>query len=198
LETPRGICGIILEKYVKGGENMKGKSRILEEYEVNPHTLMLKPIEYGAKTFTEIIEMEDIILSPFKPMDILKKSCEFFGSSYQGRKDGTKELTGISYKAPIMLNPQMSMFLFPTTSPVKSECMWISHSHVTSYAAAENGQTSVTFQNRESHLIPISYSSFENQMLRTSNLRIAYSQRVSEMESKYTMKSFYLKNKTNA
>jgi competence protein ComK len=198
LETPRGICGIILEKYVKGGENMKDKSRILEEYEVNPHTLMLKPIEYGAKTFTEIIEMEDIILSPFKPMDILKKSCEFFGSSYQGRKDGTKELTGISYKAPIMLNPQMSMFLFPTTSPVKSECMWISHSHVTSYSAAENGQTSVTFQNRESHLIPISYSSFENQMLRTSNLRIAYSQRVSEMESKYTMKSFYLKNKTNA
>ena len=35
---------------------------------------------------------------------------------------------------------------------------------------------------------PISYSSFENQMLRTSDLRIAYTQRIAEMESKYNTK----------
>ncbi|WP_064092180.1 competence protein ComK [Rossellomorea aquimaris] len=179
---------------------MRGKSRIIEEYEVNPHTMMLKPIEYGSRTFTEILEVDDVLVSPFKPFEILRKSCEFFGSSYEGRKEGTKKLTGIVYKAPIIVNPQMSIFLFPTVSPTKQECAWVSHSHVRRYDRSNAGFTKVFFQNRQSCDIPISYSSFENQMLRTSDLRIAYSQRISEMESKYTMvntevkkvKTFYL------
>ncbi len=190
-----------MEKNVNGGDEMREKSRIIEEYEVNPHTMMLKPIEYGARTFTQILEMDDVLVSPFKPFEILRKSCEFFGSSYEGRKEGTKKLTGIVYKAPIIVNPQMSIFLFPTASPNKQECVWVSHSHVRNYDRTKDGSTKVFFQNRQSCDIPISYSSFENQMLRTSDLRIAYSQRISEMESKYTMpktkspkiKTFYLK-----
>ena len=92
---------------------MREKSRIIEEYEVNPHTMILQPMEYGARTFTKIIEVDDVLISPFKPFDILKKSCEFFGCSYEGRKEGTKKLTGIIYKAPIMVNPDMSIYLFP-------------------------------------------------------------------------------------
>ncbi len=168
---------------------MREKSRIIEEYEVNPHTMILQPMEYGARTFTKIIEVDDVLVSPFKPFDILKKSCEFFGCSYEGRKEGTKKLTGIIYKAPIMVNPDMSIYLFPTSSPVKQECTWVSHSHVRGYERSHNGTTKVFLHNNESCMVPISYSSFENQMLRTSDLRIAYTQRVSEMESKYNTKA---------
>lgn len=172
-------------KNVKGGEGMSTKSRIIEEYEVNPHTMVLKPIEYGAKTFTQIIEVNDVLISPFKPLEILKKSCEYFGSSYEGLKEGTKTLTGIVYKAPIIVNPQMSLFFFPTTSPAKHECTWISHAFVKEYEPLEDGSTNVHLQNQQTCIVPISYSSFKNQMRKTAELRIAYSQRISEMETRY-------------
>lgn len=64
-------------------ENNQG---IIEEYEITPHTLMVAPINYGSKIYARIVEMEDEFISPFKPMEIIKKSCEFFGSSYEGSK----------------------------------------------------------------------------------------------------------------
>ncbi|MCP1097233.1 competence protein ComK [Bacillaceae bacterium OS4b] len=60
---------------------------IIEEYEITPHTLMVAPINYGSKIYARIVEMEDEFISPFKPMEIIKKSCEF---SDQVMKDASK------------------------------------------------------------------------------------------------------------
>lgn len=56
----------------------------ISEYEITPYTLMVLPIHYGTKVYSRIIELEDDFISPFKPMDIMKKSCEYFGASYEG------------------------------------------------------------------------------------------------------------------
>lgn len=43
------------------------------------------------------------------PSDIIDQSCRSFGSSYLGRHEGTKHLTGINYKAPIIIEETQSM-----------------------------------------------------------------------------------------
>jgi competence protein ComK len=169
---------------------MVEKSRIIEEYEINPYTMLIMPIEYGARTYTEIHEVSETLISPFKPFDIIKKSCEFFGSSYQGRKDGTKRLTGITHKAPIIVDPHSSIYLFPTTSPVKSECIWISQDHVLSHTKLNSKEINVTFRNRCSFTLPISYASFEQQMMRTAMLRINYQHRIVHTERKTSSRNF--------
>ncbi|WP_456271868.1 competence protein ComK [Bacillus sp. AK031] len=171
---------------------MVEKSRIIEEYEINPYTMLIMPVEYGTRTYTEIQEVNETLLSPFKPFDIIKKSCEYFGSSYQGRKDGTKRLTGITHKAPIIVDPHSSIYLFPTTSPAKSECIWVSHDHVLSHTKKNSKEISVMFRNRSSFDLPISYASFESQMMRTAMLRINFQHRIANADIQSANRSFMM------
>ncbi|HJV17246.1 MAG TPA: competence protein ComK [Bacillales bacterium] len=156
--------------------------------------MFIKPLEYGSKLYSQIYEMEDEFTSPFKPMDIIKKSCEYFSSSYEGRKDGTKQLIGITHKVPIAIDPSNFIYFFPTTSPNRSECIWVSHEHVLKYHRIASNQTEVTFQNKQSYIFPISYSSFENQLLRTALLRTKLMQRIGQTERK----SIFLINRPKA
>jgi competence protein ComK len=161
------------------------------EYEINPYTMFIRPLPYGSKMYSQIFEIEDEFTSPFKPIDIIKKSCEYFSSSFEGRKDGTKQLIGITHKVPIAIDPTNFIYFFPTTSPTRSECIWVSHEHVLNYRRLAPNQTEVTFQNKQSYTFQISYSSFENQLLRTALLRTKLMQRIGQTERK----SFYLMNR---
>ena len=59
--------------------------QIIEEYEINPNTMIIKPLSYGIKVYSQIWELDDEVTSPFKPIEIIKSSCKYFGSSYEGR-----------------------------------------------------------------------------------------------------------------
>lgn len=167
------------------------KQKQIEEYEVNPYTMFIQPKVYGSKVYSQIFELEDEFLSPFKPIDIIKKSCEYFSSSFEGRKNGTKQLIGITHKVPIAIDPSNYIYFFPTTSPNRSECIWVSHEHVLKYERLAPDQTRVTFQNKQSFVFPISHSSFENQLLRTALLRTKLMQRIGQTERKF----FYLQDR---
>jgi competence protein ComK len=167
------------------------KERQIEEYEVNPYTMFIKPVIYGSKVYSQIYELEDEYLSPFKPLEIIKKSCEYFSSSFEGRKEGTKQLIGLTHKVPIVIDPTNFIYFFPTTSPTRAECIWISHEHIMNYRRIDPRQTMVTFQNKQSINVPISYSSFDTQMLRTALLRTKLMQRIGQTERK----SYYLMNR---
>lgn len=169
------------------------KNKQIEEYEVNPYTMFIRPVVYGSRVYSQVFELEDDFLSPFRPIDIIKKSCEYFSSSFEGRKNGTKQLIGITHKVPIAIDPSNYIYFFPTTSPSRSECIWVSHEHVLNYERVAPDQTRVTFQNKQSFIFPISHSSFENQLLRTALLRTKLMQRIGQTERK----SFYLPNRPN-
>lgn len=150
--------------------------------------MFIKPIVYGSKIYSKIIEVEDVYLSPFKPLDIIKKSCEYFGSDYEGRKNGTRQLMGITHKSPIAIDPTNRIFFFPTTSPNRPECIWISNEHIDTYDRISPQETLITFHNKHSYKFPVSYSSINNQVLRTSHLVKKLMQRIEYHERK----SFYL------
>ncbi len=170
------------------------KLKQIEEYEVNPFTMFVKPIAYGSKIYSEIFEVEDVFLSPFKPLDIIRNSCEYYGSDYEGRRNGTKQLVGYAHKIPIAIDPTNRIFFFPTTSPNRQECIWISHEHIKDYDRVNPQETLILFNNNQSFKFPVSCSSIISQLERTAYLRTKLMQRIEYNEKK----SFYLLQRPKA
>lgn len=88
-------------------------------YEINRNTMALIPINDDQ---TKIIEKDNIFIINDNIMNIIKNSCEYFGSSYLGRKEGTKKLTGITHKSPIIIEESNKLIYFPTESPRLDSC----------------------------------------------------------------------------
>ncbi|MCQ6274378.1 competence protein ComK [Bacillus sp. V3B] len=161
------------------------KREVIEEYEINPMTLAILPVQYGGKLYSQIYQLDDDELySPFKPLELIKRSCRLFASSYEGRKEGSRQLIGVTHKIPITIDSTNLMYFFPTISPKKSQCAWVSHEHVLHYEKVDSTNTLVIFRNKESVIIPISVYSFDNQMLRTALLRTKLMQRIGEYDRK--------------
>lgn len=159
--------------------------QLIEEYEISPATLMIKPLQYGSKLYSSIHELTDELTSPFKPLDIIKKSCQYFGSSYEGRKAGTRQLTGITHKSPISIDPTNSLYFFPTASPNSPHCIWIAPEHIASHENIDGGNTKVVFKNKQKVILPVSYNTFHNQLLRTALLRTELTTRIHESGKRF-------------
>ena len=138
----------------------------MEQYEINSKTIALIPIEENT---SKVIEEDNSFIVKMKTMEIIKRSCEYFGSTYLGRHIGTKKLTGISYKSPIIIEESKNIIYFPTSSPRQNECIWISLRHILNYKE-NNGKSIVFFENGENIEIDVSYNSFDNQYLRATKL----------------------------
>lgn len=159
---------------------MPEKDLLLPSYEINPYTMMIRP---AGDEYSEVIEAGARYSISCRPFDIVKRSCEYFGSSYNGRREGTKQLIGITHKAPIIVDPYTSIYLFPTASPASPQCTWISHDYIASYEKNGPYSTIITFQNSENFELPVSIYSLENQVSRTAMLRIKFTQNMKRMEN---------------
>ena len=148
----------------------KTKRSLVESYEITPFTCFIKPIVYGSKIYSQIVEAEDEFIMPFKPRIVINQSCEYFGSSYDGRRGGTKRLIGVSRKAPIIIDQTNPIFFFPTASPIIDDCIWIAHHHVIDYKRKDKRMIQVYFRNNITLELNISIGSFTNQMQRTASL----------------------------
>lgn len=172
--------GMIVRTKQKGDDKMEHPRQLIEEYEINSFTVLVMPITYGSKVFSKIYEFDEECVSPFRPIDIIRESCEFFGSSFEGRKDGTRKLVGFTHKVPIAISPPNNIYFFPTTSPENPRCIWVAHDHVVSYKKGEQNSTIVHFKNNQCMQLPISSSSFQNQVIRTMMLQSKLSQRIED------------------
>ena len=89
--------------------------------------------EMEIKATEKLIEKTKTFVVDLTPMKIIENSCAYFGSSYQGRFLGTKNLIGISHKAPIIIEESREIIFFPTNSPRIYECAWISLKNLQNY-----------------------------------------------------------------
>ena len=156
------------------------EKELLEDFEINPLTIAVLPMEYGGKLYSKVYQLDEELYIPYKPLDLIKKGCITYCSSYEGRKAGSRHLTGITHKIPITIDSTNSMFYFPTISPNKPHCAWISHEHVKDYKKVNSKNTQVIFRNNLSIVIPISIYSFETQLFRTALLRTKLAQKLNE------------------
>ena len=138
----------------------------MNSYEINVDTQAIIPV---GENKSKVIEGIRSFIVNQPALKIIDKSCRFFGSSYQGRFLGTKNLIGISHKAPIIIEETREIIFFPTNSPRQDNCAWISLKHVENYK--KNNNTSL-LKFTGGHLInlDISYGTLDNQILRATRL----------------------------
>ena len=135
-------------------------------YYINKGTCAILPVGKGC---SKIIEIDNEFIVNKSVKNIIDDSCKYFGSSYQGRFEGSKKILNMNYKLPIVVEEFNNVIFFPTSSPRFSECIWISLSNVKSYLKDEN-ICKIVFIGGAELSLDISYYSLENQIFRASLL----------------------------
>ena len=148
-------------------------------YEINNDTQVITPINDKC---SKVVEDEDEYIVDNNTLNILEHSCEYFGSSFEGRKEGTKKLLGITHKSPIIVEESRKIIFFPTTSPEKLECTWINLEKIDKYFKNGPKKSRIVFKNGKKLDLDISIGSLTNQILRATRLKYILDQRISSKE----------------
>ena len=137
------------------------------DYEINTATLAIVPVDENTSKVYE--EEEEYIINKSSNA-IIKENCEFYGSSYEGRCIGTKALTGIKTKYPIIIEESRNIIFFPTTSTRTHQSSWIALNKIKSYSQKKN-KSKIEFKNDTKVDFDISYYSLDNQVCRATMLK---------------------------
>lgn len=143
------------------------------EYEINSSTLAILGIN---KNISKVIECDEEFYVEKSAMSIIDHSCKYFGSSYEGRFQGTKHLMGVNYKSPIIIEESKNIIFFPTSSPRTNDCTWIALNKLVDYKK-DRKNTKLEFLNGYKLELNISYEILENQILRATRLDSVLRQR---------------------
>ena len=98
----------------------------MDSYEINKNTVALIPKENK----TIVYEVDNSFVVNKSPLKIVEESCEYFGSSLEGRQTGTSALVGFTHKVPVIIEESFDLIFFPTLSPKNRECSWLAYSHI--------------------------------------------------------------------
>lgn len=139
----------------------------MKNYEINEGTLAIISLEDNR---TKILEDDKDYIFEKKSFDVLDYSCKYFGSSYEGRKEGAKSIIGASYKVPIIVEEDRDLVFFPTAAFDDKECIWVAANRIKDYKPGDFNTTVITFDNGVELKLPISYRTVENQVFRSTRL----------------------------
>ena len=140
---------------------------MLDEYEINSSTLAIIPIDDNT---SHVYEEEAEYVITKNSNKLIDYNCKFYGSSYRGRCEGTKYLTGIKSKFPIIIEESRNIIFFPTSSYRSDDNSWIALNKIKKYKSDFYG-TKILFENEQEIEVPISYYSIDNQFSRATMLK---------------------------
>lgn len=138
----------------------------MNDYEINSKTLVIIPL---SKNLSKVVEEEQEFIVNMNSTEIIDHSCKYFGSSFIGRHEGAKNLIGINYKTPIIIEETRNIIFFPTCSYRLNNCYWISLEHIDYYNKYKQF-SKIKFKNGYELVVNISVGSLENQILRSTRL----------------------------
>lgn len=144
-------------------------------YEITYDTQVIAPID---KNTAKVIETDAEYIIETPVLNILEHSCEYFGSSYEGRKEGTKKLLGITHKSPIIVEESRKIIFFPTSSAENEDCIWINLEKIDKYFKLGPKKSAIRFQNGDFLEFDVSYGSLSNQILRATRLKFILEERI--------------------
>jgi len=137
------------------------------KYEISRGTLAILPEN---KENSIVYEDDNKYIIDQTPFNIMEESCKYFGSTYEGRKNGAREILGAEYKVPIVIEDSDNLIVFPTTSPFADDCVWVSLKRVRKIEKNDSNNTKIIFDNNKEIIVPCSYRTIENQLSRASRL----------------------------
>ena len=145
----------------------------MKDYLINKNTLALIPL---GKKKTIIYEDHDCYIIDERINKIMDTNCQYYGSSLEGRTKGTYNMTGLSYKAPIIISENGPTVFFPTCSPRLKDCAWINSENIKKINNLED-KCQVDFLNDESLEIDSTYRIINNQYLKSLSLKNTFKNR---------------------
>ena len=145
----------------------------MEKYEVNEETLAVIGLD---KAKTRVVEIDKEYIIEDSAYEVMDYSCQYFGSSYVGRVDGSRTMLGANYKLPIIVEESSDLIFFPISSPDNPKCMWISLQWVED-VYEENGKIFILLKNGKKIESTASKSSIKNQIMRSSRLNLILNDR---------------------
>ena len=140
---------------------------LLDDYEISSATQAIVPISED-KTMIYEEEGEYIISKPSN--EIINYNCNFYGSSYDGRCEGTRSLLGIKSKLPIIIEESRNIIFFPTSSVRRKQSNWIALNKIKSYHKDEKNSYIIFTDGRKVNF-DVSVFSIENQFYRATLLK---------------------------
>ena len=139
----------------------------LDNYIINYNTLLIRPIdEWHVKVYE--FDGEFIVNKNIK--QLIKESCLYFGSSIDGRKQGTKDIINCEIKLPLIIEDSRNLIIFPTASYRKNDTIWIVYNNLLNYSMDKKSFTHLNFINNFEIDIPVRYNIVDNQMIRCIKL----------------------------
>lgn len=136
-----------------------------QRYEINDKTMAL----YAMTNKTRVYEEDKSFIVDMPATKIMEESCSYFGSSLEGRKKGTENLIGITYKPPIIVEETHEVIFFPTSSPKMKTCSWLRSDQINRFYY-KNNRLIVEFKNGTKIPLNISYEVMNNQILKSTRL----------------------------
>ena len=150
-------------------------------YEINPDTLAL----ISEKNGTRVLEYDDEYRINETTYTIMENSCKYFGSSFDGRINGSKNILGSIYKVPIIVEETQKLIFFPTESITSPKVAWIAYKNIKNIE--KFGKHSlIRFINGRSIVIECPYFTLKNQIFRCNMLDSIFTKR---RTSKYDKKN---------
>ena len=143
----------------------------MERYEINDKTIAL----YGMNNKTRVYEENKNFVVDKTTYEIMEDSCAYFGSSLEGRKKGTNNLTENQDKICNIWDP--------TSSPKIKSCSWLRSNKINRYYY-KNNRLIVEFKNGDKIPLDITYDILDNQVIRSIRLETVLKNRKLNGEEK--------------
>lgn len=140
---------------------------VLDSYEINDETIIIEPYDIGK---SKVYEYEDEFIVNMIPLTIVKNSCLFFGATYEGRKEASKDILGIDMKAPIIVEETRNIIFFPVNGCLSKNSLWISYQNLLKYSKVDSNTSLLYFKGSKSKKVNVKYNLIDNQIIRCIKL----------------------------
>lgn len=137
-----------------------------EDYVINSQTVVVMSV---GKSCCKVIELEDEFEVNMSLRRITKLSCNYFGSSYEGRLEGSRYYLDCNYKLPFIIDDHRELIGFTMKSYRTSGNILIIFNRILDYEK-DNNDIVIYTTNGKQIRINESFGIFENQYLKSQKL----------------------------
>ncbi len=149
-----------------------------EIYTVNENTVAFIPKNDGfGNVHTDILEVNHLIESHLNPIELVDMNLRYYGSSLKGAHEGARYILGRVNMCPVIMNLKHHLVWFPTDSPKKNDCVWLSLNHIKYYQKNPNKSTQIIFTNNSTFMLGVNFNKFKTRISNAYELkcRLEYS-----------------------
>lgn len=140
----------------------------MKDYEINDSTLCIVPINERKSCVYERDGKYTVNMSCTK---IIERSCLYFGSTYDGRRDASYTLLNARHKLPIIIEESNQLIFFPTAASDNPNCIWISYNNFEGIERIDSHFSRLYFKENNQFKVEVSSFIISNQIIRCQMLK---------------------------